>query len=92
MSDPLDSNILRRSIEANHPQQGEARGLINQLVARDESVYLLPQVFYEFWVVATRPKGKENGLGLSAVEAAAILTKLASVFPIVHDTPEVFRQ
>lgn len=58
MSYTLDSNLLLRSIEADHPQQGEALGLINKLVDRGESVYLLPQVFYEFWVVATRPKGK----------------------------------
>ena len=92
MSYALDSNILLRSIEADHPQQSEALSLINKLVGRGEDVFLLPQIFYEFWVVATRPMENENGLGLSAAEADAVVTKFASAFPIVHDTPEVFRQ
>lgn len=92
MSYALDSNILLRSIEDSHPHQDEALAVINKLVGRGEEIFLLPQTIYEFWVVATRPKSKENGLGLSAADADAVITKFLSAFPLVHDTPTLFRE
>jgi predicted nucleic acid-binding protein len=91
LSYALDSNILLRSIEENHPQQNEALDVINKLIGRGEEIFLLPQSLYEFWVVATRPK-KDNGLELSAVEADAVIAKFVSVFPIKYDNPAVFQQ
>lgn len=90
MSYAFDSNILLRSIEANHPHQHGALGVINKLVGRGAEIVLLPQTLYEFWVVATRPTGKENGLGLNAEATAAVIAKFKSFFPIQHDVPEVF--
>lgn len=90
MSYALDSNILLRSIQANHPHQNEALGVINKLVGRAAEIVLLPQTLYEFWVVATRPPGKDNGLGLNAADAAAVIIKFESFFPIKHDIPAVF--
>jgi predicted nucleic acid-binding protein len=49
----------------------------------------VPQVLYELWVVATRPKNV-NGLGLTASEASAELTRLQSLFLLLPDTPQVF--
>lgn len=91
MSYTLDSNILLRSIEANHPQQNEALDLINRLVGRGAEVFLLPQSLYEFWVVATRPR-KDRGLELSPAEAEAMLARFESAFPLKHDNPAVFKE
>jgi predicted nucleic acid-binding protein len=91
LSYTLDSNILLRSIEEDHPQHDEALGVINKLIGRGAEIFLLPQSLYEFWVVATRPK-KDNGLELSAAEAEAILAKFESVFPLKHDTQAVYKE
>jgi predicted nucleic acid-binding protein len=91
LSYALDSNILIRSIEENHPQQDEALDVINKLIGRGAEVFLLPQSLYEFWVVATRPK-KDNGLELSAKDAELFLSKFESVFPIKHDTEAVYKE
>jgi len=91
LSYTLDSNILLRSVEEDHPQQDEALSVINNLIGRGAEIFLLPQSLYEFWVVATRPK-KDNGLELSIMEAEAILAKFESVFPIKHDTRAVYRE
>ena len=91
MSYVLDSNILLRSLEEDHPQQDDALAAINKLVSRREEVFLIPQVLYEFWVVATRPKA-ENGLELGVAETAAALAKFESVFPLKSDDQDVYKQ
>jgi hypothetical protein len=48
----------------------------------------VPQVLYEFWVVATRP-ASQNGLGLSIAYAHLELTKLKVLFPVLADTPAI---
>jgi predicted nucleic acid-binding protein len=91
LSYALDSNVLLRSIQENHPQQDEALAVINKLIGRGAEISLLPQSLYEFWVVATRPR-KDNGLELSAAEAEAILLKFESVFPLKHDSSAVYNE
>jgi predicted nucleic acid-binding protein len=91
LSYALDSNVLLRSIEADHPQQNEALAVISKLIAQGAEVFLIPQFFYEFWVVATRLK-KENGMELSPAEAEAFLSKFESVFPIKYDNEAVFQE
>lgn len=75
----LDTNVLARSIESDHPQNAEAIAAILALLQRAHDVYVLPQNLIEFWVISTRPR-KENGLGLSPVEADAHLAKFESLF------------
>lgn len=58
---------------------------------RGDVLCLVPQIFYEFWVVATRPP-TVNGLGLSVAVVAAELTRLRSLFPLLSDTAAVFTE
>jgi len=51
----------------------------------------VPQNFYEFWVVATRPTS-QNGLGFAPAQAQAELARLKAVFIFIDDTPAVFPQ
>jgi predicted nucleic acid-binding protein len=46
---------------------------------------------YEFWVVATRPVA-QNGLGLSASQAQAELTRLRGFCTLLDDTPAILPQ
>src|SRR5207245_7977424 len=52
---------------------------------------LVPQNFYEFWVVATRPTG-QNGLGLTPAQAQADLARLKALFTVRNDTPALFSE
>src|SRR5690606_33859305 len=52
---------------------------------------LSPQVVYEFWTVATRPKDV-NGLGLSTEEANHQLEKLLSIFRLIPESEAVFEE
>lgn len=61
----LDTNILTRSAQASHPQHKIATSALVTLIQRGDIPCLVSQVVYEFWTVATRPIGAENGLGLT---------------------------
>jgi predicted nucleic acid-binding protein len=85
----LDTNLLTRSIQEEHPQRDEARTAIKKLLLADEEVFILPQNLIEFWAVATRPLDVE-GLGLPANETAAHLAKFEILFSLKEDTPAIY--
>ncbi len=86
-----DTNLLLRGAETGHPMQSQALEALAGLVRSGEVVYITPQNLYEFWVVATRP-AERNGLGMTASEAAAELARLEARFPLLPDTPTVYRE
>ena len=85
----LDTNLLARSIEADHPQHEEAIAAITKLLKNAHEVYILPQNLIEFWVLSTRPK-KDNGLGLSPFEAKGHLAKFESLLLLYADNAAVY--
>jgi predicted nucleic acid-binding protein len=89
MSVLLDSNILLRLIQTTHPMHAAARDAVDALRKRGESLHVVPQNLYEFWVVATRPTAV-NGLGLDVGQAAAELGRLQTLFTMLPDTPALF--
>lgn len=50
---------------------------------------IVPQVLYEFWVVATRPHD-QNGLGMSIEEAERDLAKSVQKFDLFRDERAIF--
>ena len=58
---------------------------------RDEqhALFLVPQVLYEFWVIATRP-AEQNGFGFTPAEAAHYLSRLQRLFTPLRDERSVF--
>jgi predicted nucleic acid-binding protein len=85
----LDTNILARLVQPAHPQQPLAVAATDPLDARGDRLCLVPQVLYEFWVVATRPAA-QIGLGLTAAEAAAEVARILGLFTLLPETPAVF--
>lgn len=58
----VDTNVLLRLTQASSPQQFEARSVLMLLEKTGFELCLVPQVLYEYWVVAKRPI-LVNGLG-----------------------------
>lgn len=52
---------------------------------------VVPQNYYEFWVVATRPFGS-NGLDLSIVETLDAIERMRRVFTLLRDERAIFRE
>src|SRR4051812_39530217 len=88
MTTLLDTNVLLRSTEPNHPMRQVAVDAIATLGASGEILCLVPQNFYEYWVVCTRPKA-QNGLGMTATETEAKIADHKQLFSILDDTPAI---
>jgi predicted nucleic acid-binding protein len=91
MSTLVDTNIVTRSAQPCHAMYQAAVDAVDLLTRQGETLCLVPQNIYEFWVVATRPAAL-NGLGLGVAEAQTELARLKRIFTLVHDTPLILTQ
>ncbi len=64
----VDTNLLLRSVDPDHPMNPDAVNAINTLRVRGEQLHIVPQNLIEFWNVYTRPI-ERNGLGRTVTEA-----------------------
>ncbi len=85
----LDTNVLLRLDDTAHRQHPAALAAVEQLLASGHEPLLVPQVVYEFWVVATRPLDV-NGLGLTTKKTAEILADWLGMFRLLLDERGVF--
>jgi predicted nucleic acid-binding protein len=85
----IDTNILTRMADPAHNMHQEALDAVRLLTQQGHKVHVVPQDFYEFWVVATRPVNV-NGLGKTAAEAVLDLTNLKGLFLWLDDSPLVY--
>ena len=87
----LDTNVLLRIAQHGHPMNREARDCVRSLLRRKETVQIVAQVMYEFWVVATRPVAN-NGLGMTPETVRRKLEKAESFFELLPDTAAIYRE
>jgi predicted nucleic acid-binding protein len=87
----LDTNILLRMAQPGHVHHQLALDAADALRRRGDSLFLVAQNLYEYWVVATRPAAA-NGLGLSVAQTAAELAQLKTLFTLLPDTPTLFSE
>ena len=91
MSYLVDTNVLLRLVQKNHPMRSVARQALLTLRKQGEKLSIIPQNIIEFWAVATRPLAS-NGLGLNVNEAARETKKLKRLFNLLPDTPTIFAE
>lgn len=88
----LDTNILARMAQPGTAPYRTAVDAVNALQLRGDIPCLVPQVLHELWVVATRPPAV-NGLGYTAAQADAELTRVLGLFPLLFpDTAAIFAE
>jgi len=85
----VDTNALLRMAQPSHSMYQSAVSVVSALSLQGEKLCIVPQVLYEYWVVATRPL-QQNGLGLSAAEASADLAKIVQRFALLRDEQGTF--
>jgi len=91
MSYAVDTNVMARSIHEGHPMQQATKDAIKTLLDRGETVCVLAQSLYEFWVIATRPL-EANGFGMSATEAQIRLAEFEARLRLKPDLPEIYAE
>lgn len=87
----IDTNVLLRSADPNHPMHQDTTNAISGLRNQEETLCIVPQNLIEFWNVYTRPANK-NGLGHTTKEAGAEITRLKALFEVMADTPNIYQQ
>jgi predicted nucleic acid-binding protein len=85
----LDSNVVLRLGDRGHAMHAEALAAIDWLDANGHECVIVPQVLYEYWVVATRP-AENNGLGMSVANADAAISEWIAVFRLLLDERGIF--
>lgn len=86
----VDTNILTRLAEPGHAMHQPALDAVKRLVHQGHKLHIVPQNFYEYWVVCTRPISV-NGLGKTAAEAIAEIANLRALFLWLDETPAIYR-
>ncbi len=89
MSVLVDTNVLLRAAQPESRDYADAKAALLMLRDKGTELCLVPQVIYEYWVVATRPK-EVNGLGMNIVEADRWLKELLQDFSLLLDERGIF--
>ena len=84
----VDANVWLRTSQPDHQQYEEANRATDSLQDGGHVLAVVPQVLYEFWVVATRP-GAANGLGYSASRAGADIDDILRVGALYADDSRI---
>jgi predicted nucleic acid-binding protein len=87
----IDTNVLLRSVDPNHPMYYDATNAISLLRNQGETLCIVPQNLIEFWNVYTRPANK-NGLGHTAEESGEEIRRLKGFFTVMADTSNIYDQ
>jgi predicted nucleic acid-binding protein len=85
----VDTNILLRSVQPNHPLCSQATHAVAKLIRQKDSVFFCAQNIAEFWNVATRP-AERNGLGLSPEEALQEVRNIEKSLTLLPDVPAIY--
>jgi predicted nucleic acid-binding protein len=85
----LDTNVVLRLGDKDHAMHADALAAIDWLDVNGHECVIVPQVLYEYWVVATRPREK-NGLGMTVAEADAAVSQSMAVFRLLLDERGIF--
>lgn len=84
----VDTNILLRSAQPNHPFYSQAALAVSRLMRRNDTIFFCSQNIAEFWNVATRPADR-NGMGLSIDEVLREIRSIENLFTLLPDIPAV---
>lgn len=85
----VDTNVLLRAAQRNHPMSRAASHAIKILHRQQHVLCLSPQNIVEFWNVCTRPIDV-NGLGLSIAGTDRYVKKLKRIFMVMQDSLQTF--
>jgi predicted nucleic acid-binding protein len=85
----VDTKILLRSVQPNHPLFSQATHAVTRLIRQNDAVFFCAQNIAEFWNVATRPADR-NGLGLSPEEVLQEVSSIEKALTLLPDVPAIY--
>jgi predicted nucleic acid-binding protein len=85
----VDTNILLRSAQPNHPLCPQATHAVSKLLREKAAVFFCAQNIAEFWNVATRP-ATMNGLGFSFGEVQQEISSIENLLTLLPEIPAIY--
>jgi predicted nucleic acid-binding protein len=86
----VDTNVLLRTVEPLHSHHTAAVTVLRTIKQAGHELCVVPQIHYEFWVVATRPIA-QNGLNMTPTEVEVELQRLGPpLFRLLRDERTVY--
>ncbi|HKV63169.1 MAG TPA: type II toxin-antitoxin system VapC family toxin [Candidatus Acidoferrum sp.] len=85
----VDTNILLRSVQPNHPLCSQATHAVSKLIRQKDAVFFCAQNIAEFWNAATRPADR-NGLRLSPEEVRQEVSNSEKSLTLLPDVPAIY--
>jgi predicted nucleic acid-binding protein len=85
----VDTNILLRSVQPNHPLCSQATHAVSKLIRQKDAVFFCAQNITEFWNVATRP-AERNGLGFSPEEVLREVGNIEKSLTLLPEIPAIY--
>jgi predicted nucleic acid-binding protein len=85
----IDTNLLARHSQPDHALSSVAEQAFAGLFSEGHSLFIVPQVLYEYWSVATRPGG-EYGLGLSTDDVRGRIDAYRRLFVLLRDERSIY--
>jgi len=86
----LDTGILRRLVDRNHPLHSIVRSAVRTLKTRGDTLVMAAQNVAEFWNVCTRPAHARGGFGLSVPETSKRLRLLERILRLLPDSAATY--
>jgi len=87
----IDTNIILRLAQLEHPMRDDALTALTLLTTKGEEYYLTSQNLIEYWRTCTRPV-ERNGLGMTVSDSNAALADIEGIFTVLPDTPAIYVQ
>jgi predicted nucleic acid-binding protein len=85
----VDSNVLLRGLQPEHPSHSVASAAVSRFLDAGERLWVTSQNIAEFWNVATRPT-VNYGLGLSTALARWEVDRIERLMALLPDSPAVY--
>jgi predicted nucleic acid-binding protein len=91
MSILVDTNVLLRRAQPEHPSHAVAVESVARLLTAGEEVYFTPQNIAEFWNVATRPAAN-NGLGFPIAVVLGEVSNVERALTLLPESPATYAE
>ncbi len=84
----IDSNVLIRLQEMDHPEKPLCEECLRVAITAGVQMYICAQVLIEFWSVCTRPRDA-NGLGLDTDWVYGSIVEICNSIQLLGEPPDI---
>lgn len=85
----LDTNIVLRIVNQDDALHSSVTRAVQMATTQGHELVIVPQVIYEFWSTASRPKNV-NGLGWPLDLIRSLIGEFTAAWTLLSDNPDIY--